>query len=139
MCQDTGTAIIKGKKGQLVFTGGGDEAALARGVYRTYTETNLRYSQLSPLDMYEEKNTGDNLPAEIELSATDGDEYKLPLHGEGRRLGEQELPVPGDEGAAQPGEPAEVPRREDAHARHRGVPARTTSRSSSAAPRPRAR
>ncbi len=77
MCQDTGTAIIKGKKGQLVFTGGGDEEAIARGVYATYTETNLRYSQLAPLTMYEEKNTGSNLPAEIKLSAIDGDAYKF--------------------------------------------------------------
>lgn len=75
MCQDTGTAIIKGKKGQFVFTGGGDEAAIAKGVFKTYTETNLRYSQLAPLSMFEEKNTGSNLPAEIELSATDDDEY----------------------------------------------------------------
>jgi fumarate hydratase class I len=75
MCQDTGTAVIKGKKGQLVFTGGGDEAALARGVYRTYADTNLRYSQLAPLTMYDERNTGSNLPAEIKLSATDGDAY----------------------------------------------------------------
>ncbi len=77
MCQDTGTAIIKGKKGQYVFTGGGDEEAIAKGVYATYTETNLRYSQLAPLTMYEEKNTGSNLPAEIKLSATDGEAYKF--------------------------------------------------------------
>lgn len=77
MCQDTGTAIILGKKGQLVFTGGGDEEAIARGVFDTYTTTNLRYSQLAPLDMYREKNTGNNLPAQIELFATDGDEYKF--------------------------------------------------------------
>ena len=77
MCQDTGTAIVKGKKGQLVFTGGGDEEALARGVYKTYTESNLRYSQLAPLSMYEEKNTGSNLPAEIKLSAVDGDTYSF--------------------------------------------------------------
>ncbi len=77
MCQDTGTSIIKGKKGQLVFTGGGDEEAIARGVYATYTETNLRYSQLAPLSMYDEKNTGSNLPAEIKLSAIDGDAYKF--------------------------------------------------------------
>ncbi|MBM4374924.1 MAG: fumarate hydratase [Deltaproteobacteria bacterium] len=76
-CQDTGTAIIVGKKGQLVFTGGGDEEALARGVYDTYTTTNLRYSQMAPLDMYVEKNTGNNLPAQIELFATDGDAYKF--------------------------------------------------------------
>lgn len=75
MCQDTGTAIIKGKKGQFVFTGGGDDEAIAKGVYKTYTETSLRYSQLSPLSMFEEKNTGSNLPAEIEVSATDDDEY----------------------------------------------------------------
>lgn len=77
MCQDTGTAIIKGKKGQLVYTGGGDELAIAQGVYKTYTETNLRYSQLTPLSMYEEKNTGSNLPAEIKISAVDGDTYKF--------------------------------------------------------------
>ena len=76
-CQDTGTAIIMGKKGQRVWTGGGDEAALARGVYNTYTEDNLRYSQNAPLDMYKEVNTGTNLPAQIDLYATDGDEYKV--------------------------------------------------------------
>jgi fumarate hydratase, class I len=74
-CQDTGTAIIMGKKGQNVWTGGGDEAALARGVYNTYTEDNLRYSQNAPLDMYKEVNTGTNLPAQIDLYSVDGDEY----------------------------------------------------------------
>ena len=74
-CQDTGTAIIMGKKGQYVLTGGGDEAAIARGVFDTYHTDNLRYSQLAPLDMYTEKNTGTNLPAQIEIYATDGDEY----------------------------------------------------------------
>ncbi len=77
MCQDTGTAIIKGKKGQMVFTGGGDEAQIARGVEDTYTTSNLRYSQMAPLDMYTEKNTGTNLPAEIKISAIDGDAYKF--------------------------------------------------------------
>ena len=76
-CQDTGTAIVIGKKGQYVFTGGGDEVAIARGVYDTYLTTNLRYSQMAPLDMYREKNTGNNLPAQIELFATDGDAYKF--------------------------------------------------------------
>jgi fumarate hydratase class I len=76
-CQDTGTAIVMGKKGQLVFTGGGDEAAIARGVYDVYTTANLRYSQLAPLDMYKEVNTGSNLPAQIEIFATDGDAYKF--------------------------------------------------------------
>jgi fumarate hydratase, class I len=74
-CQDTGTAIVMGKKGQQVFTGGGDESAIARGVFDTYLTANLRYSQLAPLDMFKEKNTGNNLPAQIELYATDGDEY----------------------------------------------------------------
>jgi fumarate hydratase, class I len=77
MCQDTGTAIVMGKKGQRVWTGGGDAAALAAGIRRTYTETNLRYSQVAPLSMYEEVNTGDNLPAQIELYAEEGDEYKF--------------------------------------------------------------
>ena len=77
MCQDTGTAIIKAKKGQFVLTGGGDEAAISRGVYDTYLTSNLRYSQLAPISMYEEVNTNTNLPAEIKISAVDGDEYKF--------------------------------------------------------------
>jgi fumarate hydratase class I len=77
MCQDTGTAIVKGKKGQFVFTGGNDEEAISRGVYNTYLTSNLRYSQLAPLSMYEEVNTNTNLPAEIKISAVDGDEYKF--------------------------------------------------------------
>jgi fumarate hydratase class I len=77
MCQDTGTAIVMGKKGQQVFTGGGDEEAIARGIYETYQTSNLRYSQLAPLTMYQEKNTKTNLPAQIEIFATDGDAYKL--------------------------------------------------------------
>jgi fumarate hydratase class I len=75
MCQDTGTAIIMGKKGQQVWTGGGDEAALSEGVFNAYTRHNLRYSQNAPLTMFEEKNTGCNLPAQIELYATAGDHY----------------------------------------------------------------
>jgi fumarate hydratase class I len=77
MCQDTGTAIVKGKKGQFVFTGGGDEAAIAHGVQDTYLTSNLRYSQMAPLTMYDEVNTGTNLPAEIKIAATDGAEYKF--------------------------------------------------------------
>jgi fumarate hydratase class I len=77
MCQDTGTAIVKGKKGQFVFTGGGDEAAIAAGVQQVYETSNLRYSQMAPLTMYEEKNTGNNLPAEIKIQAVDGDEYRF--------------------------------------------------------------
>lgn len=78
-CQDTGTAIVIGKKGQNVWTTGSDEEAISAGVHRTFTETNLRYSQMAPLDVYRERNTGDNLPAQIELYAADGsahaDEY----------------------------------------------------------------
>ncbi|MDO6408061.1 class I fumarate hydratase FumA [Pantoea phytobeneficialis] len=76
-CQDTGTAIIMGKKGQRVWTGGGDEAALSQGVYNTFIEDNLRYSQNAALDMYKEVNTGTNLPAQIDLYSVDGDEYKF--------------------------------------------------------------
>lgn len=76
-CQDTGTAIIIGNKGQNVYTGGGDEEKLSHGVYKTYTEDNLRYSQNAPLNMYDEVNTGCNLPAQIDLHAVDGNEYKF--------------------------------------------------------------
>lgn len=74
-CQDTGTATILGKKGQQVWTGGGDEEALSLGVHETYTQENLRYSQTIPLDMYRESNSGTNLPAQIDLVATDGMGY----------------------------------------------------------------
>jgi fumarate hydratase, class I len=76
-CQDTGTAIVMGKKGQYVLTRGGDEAAISKGVFDTYLTANLRYSQMAALDMYKEVNTGNNLPAQIELYATDGDAYKF--------------------------------------------------------------
>lgn len=77
MCQDTGTAIIMGKKGQQVWTGSDDEAALARGAFNAYVTGNLRYSQNAPQTMYEEKNTACNLPAQIEIYATPGDEYQF--------------------------------------------------------------
>lgn len=76
-CQDTGTAIVIGKKGERVFTGGRDEEALARGIFDTYTRTNLRYSQMAPLSMYEESNTRTNLPAQVEIYAVPGDEYEF--------------------------------------------------------------
>jgi len=76
-CQDTGTATIVAKKGQNVWTGGGDEAALSHGVFDTYTQDNLRYSQTIALDMYTEKNSGNNLPAQIDIYATNGCEYKF--------------------------------------------------------------
>jgi fumarate hydratase class I len=77
MCQDTGTAIVMGKRGQQVLTDGRDEEHIARGVFDAYTKLNLRYSQLAPLTMWEERNTGSNLPAQIELYATGGSEYKF--------------------------------------------------------------
>jgi len=76
-CQDTGTATIVAKKGQQIWTGGKDEEYLSKGVYKTYTEENLRYSQTVALDMYEEINTGTNLPAQIDIQAVDGDYYKF--------------------------------------------------------------
>jgi fumarate hydratase class I len=83
MCQDTGTAIVKGKKGQFVFTGGGDEQAIAQGVFDTYEHDNLRYSQMAPLTMWDEVNTKSNLPAEIKVSAVDGDAYKFMFMAKG--------------------------------------------------------
>jgi len=77
MCQDTGTAIIYGRKGQRVWTDGVDEAALSEGVFNAYTKGNLRYSQNAPVSMFEEKNTGCNLPAQIEIYADAGDEYRF--------------------------------------------------------------
>ena len=79
MCQDTGTAIIMGKKGRLVFTDGDDEAALAEGARDAYLKRNLRYSQLAPISMFEEKNTGSNMPAQVEIYAEGrGDERSMP-------------------------------------------------------------
>ena len=74
-CQDTGTAIVMGKKGDRIWTEGGDKKALARGIRNVYTKTNLRYSQVAPITLYEEKNTGTNLPAQIDIEAVDGKSY----------------------------------------------------------------
>ena len=82
-CQDTGTAIVAGKKGQLVFTGFNDFEAIARGVYDAYSTHNLRYSQVAPIDMYKEVNTGSNLPAQIDLYATYGHEYHFMFMAKG--------------------------------------------------------
>ncbi|MCJ8329867.1 MAG: fumarate hydratase [Lentisphaeria bacterium] len=76
-CQDTGTAIVIAKKGQQVWTGCNDAEFLCQGIFETYNERNLRYSQIAPISMFEEKNTGNNLPAQIDLYATEGDEYKF--------------------------------------------------------------
>ena len=93
MCQDTGTAIIMGKKGRLVFTDGEDEAALAEGSRDAYLKRNLRYSQLAPLSMFEEKNTANNMPAQVEIYAEGDDELQAPVHRQGRRLGQQGVPL----------------------------------------------
>jgi len=82
-CQDTGTAIVTAKKGQWVFTDGHDGDALSRGIARAYTTLNLRYSQMSPLSTFQEKNTGNNLPAQIEIYATDGDAYSFLFFAKG--------------------------------------------------------
>ncbi|RPJ61604.1 MAG: fumarate hydratase [Acidobacteria bacterium] len=76
-CQDTGTAIVIAKKGQFVLTGSDDHEALSAGIFQTYTQENLRYSQVVPLSMYEEKNSGCNLPAQIDIYATPGDDYRF--------------------------------------------------------------
>jgi fumarate hydratase class I len=76
-CQDTGTAVVIGKKGQQVWTGSIDEEAISRGIFNAYTKNNLRYSQMAPLNMYDEKNTGCNLPAQIDLYATTGNKYEF--------------------------------------------------------------
>ena len=80
MCQDTGTAIVFGKKGQRVWVEGDEEEALSYGVHRTYTETNLRYSQMAPITMWEEKNTGNNLPVEFSIMAQPGEHHADELH-----------------------------------------------------------
>ena len=82
-CQDTGTAIIMGKKGEHVITGFDDAEALSKGVYDIYNKANLRFSQVAPLDMYTEKNTGTNLPAQIDIYSTEGDEYKFLMLAKG--------------------------------------------------------
>jgi len=82
-CQDTGTAIVIGKKGQYVWTDGDDAAAFSKGVMRTYTETNLRYSQMAPLSMYKEQNTRNNTPAQIDIYATPGHEYHMTFVAKG--------------------------------------------------------
>ncbi|GAN76772.1 fumarate hydratase [Acidisphaera rubrifaciens] len=80
MCQDTGTAIVFGKKGQRVWIEGNEEEALSLGVHRTYTETNLRYSQMAPLSMFEEVNTGNNLPVQFDIAAAPGDDHADEFH-----------------------------------------------------------
>ena len=82
-CQDTGTAIVSASRGQLVWTDGNDEEMISKGVYDTYVQRNLRYSQVAPLTMFDEKNTGSNLLAQIDLYAKDGDEYHFHFMAKG--------------------------------------------------------
>ena len=123
MCQDTGTAIVKAKKGQFVLTGGGDEAAIARGVYNTYLTSNLRYSQMAPLTMYDEINTGNNLPAEIKIAAVDGDAYKFLFIAKGGGSANKSYLFQETKALLNEKTLAAVAVREDEDARHRGLPA----------------
>lgn len=122
-CQDTGTAIIVGKKGQRVWTGGGDEEALSKGVYNTYIEDNLRYSQNAPLDMYKEVNTGTNLPAQIDLYAVDGDEYKFLCVAKGGGSANKTYLYRGNQSPADARQTEKLPRRENAYPRYCSLPA----------------
>ena len=127
MCQDTGTAIVVGKRGQRVLTAGPDEEAISRGVYDAYVSLNLRYSQMAPLTMWEERNTGSNLPAQIELYADTkpGHEttYDFLFMAKGGGSANKSYPVPGDQGRPQPHRDAGVPRGEDPLTRDGSLPA----------------
>ena len=123
MCQDTGTAIVKGKKGQYVLTGGGDEEAIARGIFETYQTSNLRYSQMAPLTMWEEVNTGTNLPAEIKIAAVDGDAYKFLFMAKGGGSANKSYLFQETKALLNEASLLAVPRREAPHARHRRLPA----------------
>ena len=125
MCQDTGTAIVMGKRGQHVLTDGCDEEHIARGVYDASTTLNLRYSQMAPLTMWEERNTAATCRPRSR-STPPGATLQLPVHGEGRRIGEQVVPLPGDQGSTEP-RPGSSPswRRRSGHwARPRAPPRR---------------
>jgi fumarate hydratase class I len=117
MCQDTGTAIIMGKKGRLIWTDGGDEGALAEGARDAYLKRNLRYSQLAPISMFEEKNTRSNMPAQVEIYAESAGEhdaaYKFLFI----------VSVPGDAGDTVTRAASAVPQGKGANARHRRLPA----------------
>ena len=123
MCQDTGTAIVMGKKGQQVWTGGDDAAAMSAGIRRTYTETNLRYSQVAPLSMYEEVNTGDNLPAQIDLYAEPGEAYKFLFIAKGGGSANKSFLYQQTKAVLNPKSLLKFLDEEDPHARHRRLPA----------------
>ena len=136
MCQDTGTAIVKAKKGQFVFTGGGDEAAIAEGIQQTYLTSHLRYSQMAPLSMYEERNTGTNLPAEIKISAVDGDAYSFLFIAKGGGSANKSYLYQETKALLNEADAAAVDLRQAAARSARRPARRTTSPSSSAGPRP---
>ncbi len=115
--------MVKGKKGQFVLTSGADEAALARGIYDTYLSDNLRYSQMAPLDMYREVNTGTNLPAEIEINAVDGNAYKFLFMAKGGGSANKSYLFQETKALLNPHEPAGVRGPEDGPARHLRLPA----------------
>ena len=127
MCQDTGTAIVMGKKSEGVLTGAEDGEAISQGVYDAYTKLNLRYSQLAPLTMWDEKNTGTNLPAQIEIYSTpehDGvPEYKFLFMAKGGGSANKSFLYQETKAVLEPDADAELPRREDPLARHGRVPA----------------
>ena len=127
MCQDTGTAIVMGKRGQHVLTDGADERPLSLGVYDAYTRLNLRYSQIAPAhDVGGEEHrlepAGPDRAVRRHRARTRG-ELQVPVHGQGRRIGEQVLPVPGDQGDPEPRLDDDLPRGEDPLARHGRLPA----------------
>ena len=129
MCQDTGTAIVMGKRGQHVLTDGRDEEHIARGVYDAYTQLNLRYSQLAPLTMWDEKNTGSNLPAQIEVYATGGGEYKFLFMAKGGGSANKSFLFQQTKAVLNPAAMLRVPGREDPLAGHRRLPAVPPGRS----------
>ena len=106
MCQDTGTAIVMGKRGQHVLTDGRDEEHISRGVYDAYTTLNLRYSQLAPLTMFTRRTPAATCPRRWRSTPPAGG-VQVPVHGQGRRVGQQVVPVPGDQGRAEPGPDAQ--------------------------------
>ena len=122
-CQDTGTATIVGKKGQQVWTGVKDEEYLSKGVYKTYTEENLRYSQTVALDMYKEANTGTNLPAQIDIYATEGMEYKFLFVAKGGGSANKSMLYQETKALITPANLVQVPGREDKVTRYRCMPA----------------
>lgn len=115
MCQDTGTAIVMGKRGGKVITDGSDEEALSKGIWQAYQKHNLRFSQVSPKNMFEEKNTGSNLPAQIDLYATKGDEYKFMFMAKGGGSANKTFLFQQTKALLNP-EPAQVPGRENSYA-----------------------